>query len=748
MSAEKSRPPLHERFPALRKLRSRMSLRRIPDIRQMTVMDCGAACIAMVLGYHGQHVSLEDVRRVTGVSRDGTTARSLLEAARKFGLRGRGVSIDIDRLPFLEPGTILHWRFNHYVVFERLGPDYVDLVDPSQGRRRLSLEKFRQSFTGIALLLEPGENFVKGRKRSTDWGRYAAPLLKHSSLLGRILVLSLMVQLFALTLPLLTGMVVDRVIPRGDQHLLLVLGVGMMAIVLFQFLASLIRGYLLTALRIRVDSELTLGFLEHLVSLSYSFFQTRPTGDLVMRMGMNSTLRDMLSSSTLSTLLDGGMVLLYLSILFATSPWMGLLVVGLGTLQVVVFLLSRRRQHQLMSQNLELESKNTTYQMEMLSGIQTLKAYGVEQRSVQTYSNLFVDVLNVSLARGVLGVWVDSAMGALRMGSPLILLMMGTWQVLSGDLSTGQMLALNALASAVLVPLSNLVGTAGQLQQMTSYLERLRDVLETPPERPADKVGHAPTLTGACELEQVCFRYAPDSPLVVQDVSVRIEPGKMVAIVGRSGAGKSTLANLLLGLYLPSSGHVRYDGVNLADLDLLAVRGQMGVVLQNPAFFGSTLRANITLDDPDVPTEAVVEAAKLAQIHDDIMTMPLNYDTPLASQGNSLSGGQRQRLGLARALVRKPAMLLLDEATSALDTVTEARVLDALTGLRCTRVVIAHRLSTVMSADLILVMEKGRLAEQGTHHELLARGGLYAQLIHAQLQGQEPAARAPSTTAA
>jgi ABC-type bacteriocin/lantibiotic exporter with double-glycine peptidase domain len=179
------------------------------------------------------------------------------------------------------------------------------------------------------------------------------------------------------------------------------------------------------------------------------------------------------------------------------------------------------------------------------------------------------------------------------------------------------MLALNALATAVLVPLSNLVGTAGQLQQMTSYLERLRDVLETPPERPRDKVGHAPTLTGACELEQVCFRYSTDAPLVLQDVSVRIEPGKMVAIVGRSGAGKSTLANLLLGLYLPTSGQVRYDGVNLADLDLQAVRSQMGVVLQNPAFFGSTLRANITLDDPNIPTEAVVEAARLAQIHDD-----------------------------------------------------------------------------------------------------------------------------------
>ncbi len=726
---------LTERFPAFRNLHIKGRKRRIPLVRQLSEIECGAACVAMVLGYHGKQVRLEEVRQAMGAARDGVSALDILRAARTFGLRGRGVSVDDEALSYLPPGTVLHWQFTHFVVFEKLGRDGVHLLDPGHGRRKVSLERFRQSFTGVALLLEPGENFEPGKARARSTSRYALEVVRQSHTLQRIIVVSLVLQLFALAVPALTGLIIDRVVPKGDKHLLTVVSLGFLSLAGFQLLTSLIRSHLLLELRTRMDSSMTLGFLEHLVGLSYSFFQVRAAGDLLQRLNSNATVREILSSSTLSALLDGALVILYLVLLFVVSPFMALIVLGLGALQILVLVFSNRRQRTLMSENLEVEAKSQSYQIEMLTGIQTLKAFGVEHQAVQRYSENFVNVLNVSLKRGRLTAWVESLTGTLRLVAPLVLLTFGALQVLAGKMTLGTMMGLNALAGALLVPLANLVTTGSQLQLLRSYIERIDDVLDAPPERDASKPGRTVKLKGGIELDRVSFRYSPTSPLVVQDVSVRIEPGQSVAIVGRSGAGKTTLANLLLGLYLPSSGHVLFDGEDLSELDLHSVRGQMGVVPQEPTFFSSTIRGNIAISDPAAPLEPVIEAARLAQLHDDLQAMPMGYDTPLVDRGASLSGGQRQRLALARALMQKPAVLLLDEATSSLDAITESRVQQALSSLHCTRVIIAHRLSTVVDADLILVMDGGRLVESGRHQELLLRGGIYAELVRAQVRG-------------
>jgi ABC-type bacteriocin/lantibiotic exporter with double-glycine peptidase domain len=388
-----------------------------------------------------------------------------------------------------------------------------------------------------------------------------------------------------------------------------------------------------------------------------------------------------------------------------------------------------------MSANLQTQAAAQNYQFEMLTGMETLKAMGTEQAAVSRWSDLFVDVLNVSIARGQLTATIEAVTSALRLGSPLLILGFGGLKVLNGDLSLGTMLALAAVAEGFLGPLATLVATASQFQLLGSYVERLDDVLDAPPEQTGSKTRPADRLRGRVRLEHVSFRYGKVGPLALRDVSLDIQPGQHVAIVGRSGAGKSTLARLLVGLYSPESGRLLYDGTDLAELDLRALRQQFGVMVQQPYLFGGSIRSNIALGNPSMSMEAVIEAATLARIHSDIVSMPLGYDTLLPSGGASLSGGQRQRLALARVLARKPSILVLDEATNALDSVTETQVHQELRALRCTTICIAHRLSTVAAADLILVMENGELVEEGTHRELLARGGVYADLVHGQVDG-------------
>jgi ATP-binding cassette subfamily B protein len=728
-------PDLERRHPALGKLAPQPRPRRhIPVMRQLSATECGAACLAMVLGYYHKAVPLDEIRALMGIGRDGASALAILDAASRYGLRGRGVKIDVEEIQWLPKGTILHWELNHFVVFERLRGDSVEIVDPGTGRRRVSAEQFCRSFTGVALLLEPSDRFTPSAPGARPMWKQLRSIVAESGQWPRIILVSLLLQLFALALPVLTGTVVDRVVPRGDQHLLAVLAVGMAGLIGFYFLSSMVRAYLLIQLRTIFDARMTLSFLDHLLRLPYAYFQQRSAGDLMMRVNSNANIREMLTSSLLSTVLDGGLVLLYLMLIFLASASFGVVVLLLALAQLAVFWFSRQRQHDLMGDSLAKQARAESYLVEMLAGIETLKSTGSELRAGEHWSGLFVDQLNVALDRSRLSALVDSLNGALRMGSPLVVLGFGALQVLDGTMTLGAVLALCALASAFLGPLGNLVGTATQLQLLTSYLERIEDVLGAAPEQPTDQSRRLVTLGGRITLDNVSFRYTPSAPPVLRDVSLDIEAGTFVAIVGRSGSGKSTLASLLLGLYQPTAGHIAFDGADLESLDVRSLRQQVGIVNQRAYLFGASLRSNIAMSDPQLPLQDVIAAARLAAIHDEISALPMGYDTRLLDGGASLSGGQRQRVALARALARRPAILLLDEATSALDSVTERAVQEQLEKLTCTRIVIAHRLSTVRQADLILVMDDGRAVEQGTHAELLARNGVYARLIAAQVE--------------
>jgi ATP-binding cassette, subfamily B, bacterial len=711
----------------------------------MAMTDCGAACLAMVLAYHGKQVPLDELRQMTSTDRDGVDALAVTRAAQQYGLSARGVVADLDDLERLPPATILHWEFTHFVVFERLRRDGVQVVDPSLGRRRLSMEVFRRSYTGVAITFEPGEDFQPSTLRTKGTWRYLRPLLGQSRRLTRVLVGSVLLRLLALALPLLTGLLVNEIVPRNDRHLLLVTGAAMGAVVAYFFLATLLRSHLLLQLRTRLDVGLTTAFVEHLVDLPYAFFLGRSAGDLMMRLQSNTVVREFLTTGTISALIDGSLASLYLVLLFMLSPPLAALVLGLGLLQVMVLLLARRRNQHLMSESLQVEAKSQSYTFELLAGIETLKAAGAERRAAEHWERLFIDQVNVALGRGRLDASVDAVMGTLQLGSPLAILVYGGFQVLNGGISLGTMLAVAALAAGFLEPLATLIQTGLKMQLLRSYMERINDVLDAPREQEGQTVATAPRLTGRIRADGVSFAYGgPLAPPVVKDVSLEVQPGQLLGIVGRSGSGKSTFAHLLLGLYLPTSGRILFDGRELTELDFRSLRGQIGIVTQRPYLFGATIRQNIALSNPGMPHQAVVEAAKLACIHDDIVAMPMGYETLLVDGGASLSGGQQQRIAIARALAHRPTILLLDEATSDLDGVTERLVHRNLSALGCTRIVIAHRLSTIVDADLILVMEDGRIVQQGTHEELMVLPGAYRQQVTAQLRSTSPGA--PSET--
>jgi ABC-type bacteriocin/lantibiotic exporter with double-glycine peptidase domain len=699
----------------------------------MTSIECGAACLAMVLSYYGRGTRVAECAERLGVGRDGLTARAIAEGARAFGMRVRAYSLAPQELARVALPAIAHWEFNHFVVVERWTREWVHVIDPGAGRHRMSVAEFDAGFTGVTLVCQPDESFQPKALERRPWLRLLRRLgVRQPRLLAQVLAASLILQLLGLALPLLSKAVIDGVVPRHDYGVLGILAAGAAVLVVSQSILGYLRASLLVALRIRIERQLVPLLIERLLALPYRFFEQRRSGDLVSRVNSISLMRELMAGQATSTLLDGTFAIGYLTLVFTQDATMGLAVLGLVAAEATVIAWTARTSRDLARRELAADAATQSYLVEALSGIATLKASGTENRARRRWSALFAQQIAAARRKGGQEARVEAALSSLRTLAPLALLLLGASRVLGGDVTLGTMLATLTLAAGALTPFASLIASARNLQLVFAHLERLADIFLAAPEQADTGAQPVAALEGRIELRDVSFRYGPRSPLAVRGVSVDIAPGQKVAVVGRSGSGKSTLGKLLLGLYEPTAGTIRYDGVPAASLDQRSLRRQFGVVLQEPLLFSGSIRDNIAFNAPGASLARVVEAAELAGMREEIDSLAMGYETPLAEAGLGLSGGQRQRLALARALLHQPAFLLLDEATSHLDAVTEARIERELSSLGCTRIVIAHRLSTIRDADLILVMDNGRIVEQGTHDELVALGGAYAALTAQQ----------------
>jgi len=684
---------------------------RLPMILQSESSECGLACLAMVSGYHGFNTSLQEMRSKYGVSLKGLTLRGLIDIAAAIKFSSRALRIELSELGKVQLPAILHWDFNHFVTLKKVTRKYIEVHNPALGVRKYALHEAGTHFTGIALELSPTADFTPGEKAprlrlSEIWG----DLSGLNRLFIQILLLSIVIQVVSLASPFYMQLVVDEVLIKQDRDLLNVLGLGFFGLTMIAVFTTILRSYGQLYLVNQINFALGSSLFHHLIRLPLDYFHKRHMGDVVSRFGSIRNIQEFITDSALIVLLDGIMAVTTLIMIFVYSPLLSSIILTslalYALLRVAMFTPLRNRTHESIA---KAASQDSNF-MESVRAIKSIKAFGRESDREGIWNNKLADTINSEIRIGKLTIGYEFVDGFLTGSCQVLVVFVGATQVIEGILSIGMLYAFMSYQRHFSSAMTSLIDQLTKIMMIKLHLERLADIALTPKESGLDTLSSfSVPFDGAIALKDTAYRYSPSDQLIVADLNISINPGESVAIFGPSGSGKSTIINMLAGLMQPTQGSLCIDHQPLEDFGVRAYRANIGAVLQSDSLLSGSFRENISFSDTNCDEQAIERAARLAQIHDEILAMPMGYDSLIGDMGTALSLGQQQRILIARALYHQPRLIFMDEGTAHIDAATENRIMENIHELGISCVFISHNKSLLKFADKILHLASGKV---------------------------------------
>ena len=705
-------------------------VKNVPVIMQMEMVECGAASLGMVMAYYKKWLPLEQLRKDCGVSRDGCSAKQLLLAGRSYGMEANAYKLDEDELQELAP-AIIHWNFNHFVVYKGKKGGVHYLNDPGRGKVKVSQEEFDRSFTGIALSFEPTEAFQPGGSRASILGFVKRRLKNTWAAAFFIFVVGLLSAIVGIATPLFSQVFMDDILSGKNPDWFKPFMAAFIAVIGVNFLTAWLRGIYQRKYNAAMAIDANSNFFWHLLRLPMDFFSQRYVGDLILRQKSNQNIAATLVQQLAPLAIQMMLLVLYLTFMLRYS--LVLTLIGLGSMGLNIVLASYISTKRVDVARISERDMGKYYGVTMscLDNIETIKAAGAENGFFSHWAGYFTNMHNSEARAGrrdqLYGVWPEM----LQTLTNNAILLIGAYLIMDGEFTIGMLLAFQGFMSGFSAPAQQLFSVAEMVIEMRTQMERVEDVLKYPMQEQSNAAHSEGSgkLRGRIELKNVSFGYNKFSQPQIKDVSMTVEPGKSVAFVGTSGCGKSTLAKLITGLYQPWEGEILFDGKRRSEINTDEFTNSVAMIDQNVVMFDDTILSNIKMWDSSIEDFAMVLACRDAQIREEVVSRPEGFNTRLVKGGKNFSGGQLQRIEIATALAREPVVLIMDEATSALDAETEKHIMDSIRMMGVTLIVIAHRLSTIRDCDEIVVLDKGVVVERGTHQALMEKDGVYKQLV-------------------